>query len=144
MPLLSFPNELLLEVAKHLNAKDTYTLIRANRRLVNMLSLDLINFAWLNHRHCVTALYLVAANHDEKALRLLLQSPAVAGISITDEQAVSIVREQSTGEYLSVDGVVDMLLKKGVNRIIQSADKDGGAALTGPQEKDAKYWPNTS
>lgn len=73
--LLHLPNELLLEISKHLNVKDISSLTLTNHSLSTLLTPSLHQFA-LSEKHCVTALYLSTANGHEAMMRLLLSQGA--------------------------------------------------------------------
>lgn len=74
MPLLDFPNELLLEVAGYLEPKDLNSLIRSNRRLAYLLNASLYQLAIEYWRFGVAALYSAATNGNLQIVRLLLDN----------------------------------------------------------------------
>lgn len=121
MPLLSLPNELLLQIAENLNAAHTYTFLRTNRRICSLLAPLLLNFALREDRHCVTALYLAATNRNVKMIRLLLEKGT--NIRITDRDEI---RRGVTTD--NVDKLLKLLLEQGPHSIIQDRSR-GGTAL---------------
>lgn len=72
MPLLDFPNELLLEAAKYLKPKDLNSFIQSNRRLAYLLNLSLYLIAIKYLRYGVAALYSAATNGNLQIVKLLL------------------------------------------------------------------------
>lgn len=122
MPLLSLPNELLLQIAEGLDSvKATYAFFLTNRRLASLLTPVLLDYAIHEDRHCVTALYLAATNADVKMIRLLLEKGT--NIRITDDDEI---RRSVTDD--NVDKLLKLLLEQGAHSIIQDRPC-GGTAL---------------
>lgn len=122
MPLLSLPNEILLQIAEGLDSvKATYALFLTNRRLANLLAPVLLNYAIHNGRHCVTALYLAATNADVKMIRLLLEKGTNIRIIDDDDMRRSVTDD-------NVDKLLKLLLEQGAHSIIQD-HVCGGTAL---------------
>lgn len=127
--LLSFPNELLIQVAKYLDLKSLYALLRANHHLAILLPQTLLSYALNEERHCVTALYFAAANGDADRLRTLLEKgPSISVEHIRDGVLTWVIKGDLIDGKPNVDHVLRLLLEKGRDSIIHNSC-NGATAL---------------
>ncbi|KAG0638377.1 ankyrin repeat-containing domain protein [Tuber brumale] len=107
MSLLQCPNEVLLLITRDLPAVSLSALARTNWLFFNLAQESLLRHS-CSEKHAILALSLAAAYRDEKAVRYLLKNG----------QGFSIREEDGSPLYGPLDSVINYVLQKGPNLIV--------------------------
>lgn len=119
MPLLRFPNEILILVAENLSPADINRLHRANQHLYSLLKPMLLEFSVMD-QFTTAALYCAAANRDEPMVRFLMEKGKNINVRVRDANR-SIGKVESTAPGASAEefeNLVKVVLEKGPNLAI--------------------------
>lgn len=118
MSLLSLPNELILEIAEHLEdsqLRDLYSLLRVSRHIYQLLAPTLHRLA-TSEKYAMNALCWSAAAGNERMVRYLIDHGA-GTIVVTDAAEDEETRELPEPNK-GTEALIRLVLEKGANLIV--------------------------
>lgn len=122
MPLLSFPNELLLLTAENLQAGDVRSLLHTNRRLYLLLTPLLPKLA-TDEEYAMTALFWAAAKGDEAMIRRILENATgVVVVNIGGYKSRESPRVFHSAPAKCSRPTIDFVVWKGLELVLEGKD----------------------